>query len=93
MVHPLRNLLNRLRWDESKNPADYDIAYRHRGAPGDVKRINASEIRTLGKSFFTIREGPNGEETVIPFHRILKIRNTVDTSILWVKRKPSSKRE
>lgn len=93
MVHPLRNLLNRLRWDENENPEDYEITYRHRGAPGDVKRINASKIRTLGKSYFTIQEGSEGEESVIPFHRILEVRNTVDESILWVKRKPSSKQQ
>ncbi len=83
--------MNRLRWDESKNPADYEITYRHRGAPGDVKQINASKIRMLGKSYFTIQEGSEGEESVIPFHRILEIRSTVDESILWVKRKANSK--
>jgi uncharacterized protein (UPF0248 family) len=87
MVHPLKNILNRLRWDERENPEDYVITYRHRGAPGDAKQINASKIRTLGKSYFTIQEDSPGEESLIPFHRILEIRNTRDDSILWVSRK------
>ncbi len=86
MVHPLRNLLNGLRWDGSKNPEDYVITYRHRGAPGDVKRIKASEIHSLEKSYFTIRESSESEASVIPFHRILEIRNIHDDSLLWVKR-------
>ena len=87
MVHPLRNILNRLRWDEKENPEDYLITYRHRGAPSDAKQIKASMIRTLGKSYFTIQEDPVGEESLIPFHRILEIRNVRDDSIIWVSRK------
>jgi uncharacterized protein (UPF0248 family) len=87
MVHPVRNILNRLRWDEKENPEDYIITYRHRGAPGDAKQINASKIRTLGKSYFIIQEDSTGEESLIPFHRILEIRNMRDDSILWVSRK------
>ena len=87
MVHPLKNILNRLRWDEKENPDDYVITYRHRGAPGDAKQVNASEIRTLGKSYFTIQEESASEESLIPFHRILEIRNMRDDSILWVSRK------
>jgi uncharacterized protein (UPF0248 family) len=87
MVHPLKNVLNRLRWDKKENSEDYVITYRHRGAPGDVKQVNASKIRTLGKSYFTIQEESAAEESVIPFHRILEIRNTKLDSILWVTRK------
>jgi uncharacterized protein (UPF0248 family) len=89
MTHPLRNLLNRLRWDKDENAENYLITYRHRGAPGDVKQVKASEIKSLGKSYFTLQEGLE-DETLIPFHRILEIRNTVDDSILWVSRKARS---
>jgi uncharacterized protein (UPF0248 family) len=87
VVHPLKNILNRLRWDSSENPENYLITYRHRGAPSDVKRIQASKIRRLTKSYFTLQDNSESEETVIPFHRILEIRNTVDDSLIWVKRK------
>jgi hypothetical protein len=87
VVHPLKNVLNRLRWDAAEKPENYMITYRHRGAPGDVKIIRASSIRKLGKSYFTIQEVDGADETLIPFHRILEIRNTTDDSIIWVSRK------
>ncbi len=92
MVHPLRNLLNRLRWDENENPENYEITYRHRGAPADIKRVRASRIQKLGKSYFTLTEGSGTEESLIPFHRILEIRNISDDSILWVKRESKHER-
>ena len=86
-MHPLKNILNRLRWDKSERPDNYLITYRHRGAPDDIKRIRASHIVTLGKSYFTIREPTADDETVIPFHRILEIRNTDNDEVIWVSRK------
>ena len=86
MVHPLRNILNRLRWVKNENPENYVITFRHRGAPDNVKRIKASRIRRLGKSYFTMQASSESEETVIPFHRILEIRNSSDDSIVWLKR-------
>jgi uncharacterized protein (UPF0248 family) len=87
VVHPLKNVLNRLRWDSNENPENYVITYRHRGAPDDMKIVRASNIKNLGKSYFTIQEVNDIDESVIPFHRILEIRNTVDDSIVWVSRK------
>jgi len=88
LAHPLKNVLNRLRWDVDENPADYLITYRHRGAPGDVKQIQASRIKNLGKSYFTVQNEIDEEETLIPFHRILEIRNVANGSRIWISRKP-----
>jgi uncharacterized protein (UPF0248 family) len=87
VVHPLKNVLNRLRWDSNEDPEDYVITYRHRGAPDDVKIVRASTIKNLGKSYFTIQEVDGPDESVIPFHRILEIRNTIDDSLVWISRK------
>jgi len=87
VVHPLKNVLNRLRWDVDEKPENYVITYRHRGAPGDMKIVRASSIKNLGKSYFTIQEVDGADESVIPFHRILEIRNTIDDSIVWISRK------
>jgi len=87
LVHPLKNILNGLRWQSELNPSDYSITYRHRGAPGDVKTVRASDIKSLGKSYFTLQSASGEEETVIPFHRVLEVRRSTDGSILWVKRK------
>jgi uncharacterized protein (UPF0248 family) len=88
-MHPLKNILNRLRWDNQERPENYVIVYRHRGAPDDIKLIRATRIVKLGKSYFTIQESAASEESVIPFHRILEIRNTADDSIIWMSRKPN----
>jgi hypothetical protein len=87
VVHPVKNILNRLRWDPEESPELYVITYRHRGAPGDVKQIRASRIGKLGKSYFTISENSEGEESTIPFHRILEIRSLSDSRVIWKSRK------
>jgi uncharacterized protein (UPF0248 family) len=86
MVHPLKNILNGLRWDSRENPEDYLITYRHRGAPQDIKKMRGSQIQKIGKSYFTIPDATNEDETVIPFHRILEIRNTALDRVVWTKR-------
>jgi uncharacterized protein (UPF0248 family) len=92
VVHPLKNILNRLRWDARENPENYLITYRHRGAPGDAKQISASRISKLGKSYFTFLDDPQAEseESIIPFHRILEIRSISDGRIIWTKRIPGT---
>ena len=88
MVHPLKNILNRLRWDSSEKAEEYVITFRHRGAPGDVRHVKASEIEKLGKSYFTLTS-ESGEEVTIPFHRILEVRNTETHEVIWKSRKES----
>ena len=86
-MHPLKNVLNKLRWDERERAENYLITYRHRGAPHDVKRVKASNIRKLGNSFFTLADELDSEETIIPFHRIIEIRNLQKDVIIWKSRK------
>ena len=91
MVHPLKNVLNKLRWDQRERAVDYLITYRHRGAPDDIRQIRASSIRKLGKSFFTLADELDSEETVIPFHRIIEIRNLPEDTIIWKSRSRRTK--
>jgi uncharacterized protein (UPF0248 family) len=79
-------MLNKLRWDNSEDPENYFITYRHRGAPLDIKRIRASEIQTLGKSYFTL-PSESGQDVIIPFHRILEITDTRNGSVVWKSRR------
>jgi uncharacterized protein (UPF0248 family) len=88
VVHPLKNILNKLRWDISENAEEYVITYRHRGAPSDVRQVRASEIQKLGKSYFTF-PSKSDEEVTIPFHRILEIRNTASGAVIWRSRSKS----
>jgi uncharacterized protein (UPF0248 family) len=88
MVHPLKNILNKLRWNSHENAEKYMIIYRHRGAPDDRRQVRASDIRKLGKSYFTL-PSESGEEVTIPFHRILEIRNITNDAIIWRSRRES----
>ena len=90
MVHPIRNVLNKLRWDKREDAEKYLITYRHRGAQDDVKRIRASNIVKLGKSYFTLTDDLSSEETIIPFHRIIEIRNLQEDKVIWRSRKARS---
>jgi len=86
-MHPLKNILNKLRWDSREHAENYLITYRHRGVPDHIKRVRASRIVKLGNSYFTIQEPAANDESLIPFHRILEIRNTENDTIIWVSRK------
>ncbi len=86
MVHPLKNVLNGLKWDQREKASEYVITYRHRGAPNDEKRVNASEILKLGKSYFTLPT-ESDDEVTIPYHRILEIRNTKTNTVIWKSRR------
>ena len=80
----VRALLNRLLWHPDEVIADFEVTYTHRGAPGDRVTIPCAMIRAVKASWFTY-EGEGGY-TVIPFHRILRIKNVKTGYSLWVKR-------
>jgi uncharacterized protein (UPF0248 family) len=82
-MHPLKNILNKLFWSEKENPEDYKIIYIHRGAPGNLKSLNASCITKIGKSWFSFKD--NEEEKIIPFHRVTLIVNLKTGEYLWRK--------
>jgi len=88
VVHPLKNILNKFRWDRSEDAEQYLITYRHRGAPDDMRQVKSSEIVKLGKSYFTLAS-ESGEEVTIPFHRILEIRDTTTGTVIWRSRRES----
>ncbi len=81
--HPLRAILSRI-LSTSQDPSEVEVAYIHRGAPGDQMRIRVSSINRLGKGWFMLEDG----QTQIPFHRVLNVKNKTSGVILWEKRKP-----
>ena len=80
----IRDLLNRLRWHPEEDIQDYEITFIHRGAFQDKKTIPTEEIGEILSSYFTYKE--RKEIVVIPFHRILEIRNKKTGEIAWKKR-------
>lgn len=83
--HPLKSLLSRV-LRGSEDASDFELVYRHRGAPGDEMRIFVSSIVRLGKGWFLLSD----EETQIPFHRVLLVRNLKSGQVLWESRSRSS---
>ncbi|MEM3677274.1 MAG: RNA repair domain-containing protein [Candidatus Bathyarchaeia archaeon] len=77
--HPLRALMNRLKWTE-EDLSRFTIRYIHRGAPGDTREVDLSMVAKIGKGWFEIR----GEEgSPIPFHRVLEVADSSTGMILW----------
>lgn len=85
-VNPLKEVFNRLLWDLRGNLADYEIVFIHRGAPNDRLRISAKQVSEVGKSWFRYASGTEGEN-MIPFHRIIEIRNNVTGEVVWHSRR------
>ncbi len=58
--------------------------FRHRGAPLNQRVIGCTLITTIQPSWFTYMN-EEGREMVIPFHRILEIRNVKTGEVIWRK--------
>ena len=78
--HPLKAILSRIMRGGS-DPSQFELAYIHRGAADDQMVIKISDITSLGKGSFLLRDG----ETQIPFHRVLYVLDS-RKSLLWRKR-------
>ena len=88
MPFNIRNFLNRLNWDTDRiyNKRYYEINYIHRGAPNDNLKVNCSEILKVNPSTFEIFDEKIGEIKIIPFHRILEIRDMKENKIIYKKK-------
>jgi len=78
--HPLKAILSRIMRGGS-DPSQFELAYVHRGAVDDQMVIKVSDIASLGKGSFLLRDG----ETQIPFHRVLYVLDP-QKMLLWRKR-------
>ncbi|TMH95025.1 DUF504 domain-containing protein [Candidatus Bathyarchaeota archaeon] len=78
--HPLKAILSRI-IHGGDDPSHFELAYVHRGAADDQMVIKVSDIASLGKGSFLLRDG----ETQIPFHRVLYVLDSRKT-LLWRKR-------
>ena len=83
MAYP-REILNRLKWTNGESLDEATIWYLHRGAPGDQVSVSGSRIRSLDRSFFET------DETVIPYHRILRVEYR--GKVIFDKKKESMKK-
>lgn len=80
----LRQILNKLVWDKREAIANYEVTFIHRGIPGDRKTIPCRIITQIGPSWFTYES--EEESAIIPFHRILEIKNVRNRQVIWSKK-------
>ncbi|MEM4266850.1 MAG: DUF504 domain-containing protein [Candidatus Nanoarchaeia archaeon] len=63
---PIKELLNKIKWDKKENKKDYEIGYWDR-IMGKEIRINYGEIESFDDEFFKLTH------TQIPLHRIRRV--------------------
>jgi len=80
----IREALNKIFWDKREKIADYEITFIHRGVHEDRKTVPCSIIARIGPSWFIYKT--DEEEALIPFHRIITIKNTKTKRTIWSKK-------
>jgi uncharacterized protein len=73
-----KKIIDMILWHPEMHINETKISYIHRGALGNLKKINGDSIERLDNGFLILKEG-----THIPFHRIAKIE--YKNKILWKK--------
>jgi len=79
----LRDILNRIKWDDSLSPEEFQITYTHRGVNKDQLTINFTDISEIRSSWIILSD--NNHDTPIPFHRIISVKNVVTGLALYKK--------
>ncbi|MEM2094372.1 MAG: RNA repair domain-containing protein [Candidatus Bathyarchaeia archaeon] len=78
----MRDVLNRIIWDPKERASEYEVTFIHRGLPGNVRTIRASDIKEVHGSWFLLKTLEQ-EPTVIPLHRVLEVRQTSSGICVW----------
>ena len=88
----LKDFFNQLLWDKKfkDKTSDYDITYIHRGAPGNKKMVNFSQIEKVNSGSFEYYDEEFSRVSTIPFHRILIIKDFKKDEIVYTKKPPSN---
>ena len=74
----IEQLINKIKWDDREDPADYALFYLDRITKKLVE-IKYNDINRVDEGFMVIVRG--GEETNIPLHRIRKV--TKKGNVIW----------
>ena len=68
-MQPIKDLINKIKWDKRENPKDYSLIYIDLGKK---KELDYTEIKRLEGNFMIIEK--DREETEIPLHRVREIK-------------------
>ena len=74
---PIRDLINKIKWDKRENPEEYTLFYFDR-ILNKLISIPYAKIKRIEGSFMII---DNEEEINIPLHRIKKV--TKNNFVVW----------
>ncbi len=85
----LRDVLNRIFWNAAEKTEDYEVTFIHRGAPMDRRTIPFKAIKEVRSSWFVYSQSGE-EDTLIPLHRVLEIKNLRSGRVLWSKKMTKS---
>lgn len=67
--NPLRDLLNRLRWDGGQQTSSVVVSVRVRREGGErVEELSFASVAEVGARGMTLRDG-----TFLPFHRVVAV--------------------
>lgn len=75
---PIKDFLNKIKWDKRLNPDEYSIFYIDR-LTKDLIDIKYNNIKRIEKGFIIIKK--DGEEINIPLHRIRRVER--DKKLVW----------
>ncbi|MCZ7362634.1 MAG: RNA repair domain-containing protein [Candidatus Methanoperedens sp.] len=84
--HP-RLLLNEIKWRFDLGKCK--VYYIHRGAPGDIRVVDGTEIKNIERGFLILKGVE--QDVYIPYHRIFRIDFEDQTIFERAARKPLTK--
>ena len=67
---PIRDLLNKIKWDPKETPGNYVLYYYDR-IENSLKEIRFKDIKEISERFMLVEI--DGKEADIPLHRIKKV--------------------
>lgn len=73
---PIREFLNKIKWDKREKPESYTLVYLDFGKPVEVPYLS---IKELDENFMVVLR--NGKEAEIPLHRIRKVKK--EGAVVW----------
>lgn len=68
---PIKQLLNKIKWDKKESPEDYLLYYYDR-LENQLKELKYLEIKRIDDNFLILEQ--EGREISIPLHRIRKVK-------------------
>lgn len=77
-MQPIKELLNKIKWDKRENPEDFSIGYLDR-VQNKIIEIGYNEIKKIEGNFLVLER--EGEEVYIPTHRIREVKRK--GKIIW----------